>query len=272
MLPYARHDLLMISDSNVRIEPGDLTKIVAPMRDSRVGLVYQLVGGRGETTVAAALENLRFTEIAGPITAALKLVTTMDAGTGKGMLFRRQALVDIGGLARVREAAAEDFVLCRAIRRAGWKLRMAAAPVRAIHVKWSLRNVVRRHLRHASMRRHLCPWGYPAELLVNPIVMSIPLVVVGGVPGLAAALGVVAAKTAIEAATSAIFRERAWPLKYALLIPFKDLLTAAIWLASFGHNTIRWRDRLYRLGPGERITPLDRQPTHAEPGEPRRAA
>ena len=58
MLPYARHDLILISDSNVRVEPEDLTKIVAPMRKSRMGMVYQIIGGQGATTAATALNSL----------------------------------------------------------------------------------------------------------------------------------------------------------------------------------------------------------------------
>lgn len=273
MFPFARYDLLLISDSNVRIEPDDLTALVAPMRRSRVGLVYQPVGGLGETTAGAALENLRFTEYAGMLTIALKLVTTMDAGTGKGMLVRRTALEDAGGLARLRNAAAEDYVLCRAVRRAGWKLRVAPAPVRPMHVRWSLGKMVRRHLRHASLRRRLSPWGYPVELLVNPVLMAAPLAIAGGTTGVATAATIVAVKTALEAIGTSHVRGRRWAWRHIPLIPLKDVLMAGIWFASFFHNTVRWRDRIYRLGPGERITPLDRPLTAAtDVPERRRAA
>ena len=97
LLPHARHDLILLSDSNVRIAPDDVGRVLAGFSDPRVGMVYQAVVGVGERSLPAAVENLHYTEIAGFLSIAAALFARHHVVNGKGQWLRREALDAIGG-------------------------------------------------------------------------------------------------------------------------------------------------------------------------------
>jgi ceramide glucosyltransferase len=262
MLPHARYDLCLLSDSNVRLAPGDLAELVAAFDDRSVGLVYQPVAGVGETTPAATVENLRFTEYSGMLTIFVRLVAGHDIVTGKGILVRQRALRDIGGLSVVRDTAADDYLLCRAVKRAGWKLVLAPVPARTVHSKWSFGNVIRRHARHAGMRWRLSPWTYVLELTINPIFLAGLVLATGGLKNLGLFCTVVAVKTALEMVSAAVLRRARPRLAHALLIPFKDLLMSALWFAAIGYRRVHWRGQTYSIHTGARLVPIPQPATY----------
>jgi ceramide glucosyltransferase len=257
MLPYAKHEFCLISDSNVRIGRGDLRKLVPPFRDPDVGLVYQPVVGIAEQTPAAAIENLRLTEYAGLLSVASKLLVGVDVVMGKGMLLRRTALADVGGFEALRDICAEDYVLATRLKKAGWKLHMATVPVRAVHTKWSLASVCKRHIRHGAMRWRLCVWAYPLELLTNPVATGLILPLVFGWLGFAAWLGVVVIKTTLELTAAAHLRGQSIAWKYVPLVLAKDLLMFGVWIAALMSSRVNWRGRIFRLGRGTRLIRVD---------------
>lgn len=257
MLPHARHELAMISDSNVRIEPGDLATMAAPFADPRVGLVYQPVVGIADRSVPAALENLRLTEYGGVLTMGLKQLLGLDAVMGKGMLMRRAALADVGDFHSVRDVAADDYVLGTTLSKGGWKLCLSTVPARVVHTRWSLPALLKRHTRHAAMRVRLGPWTYPIELLVNPIALSlVTLGLSAGQTWWVVALAV-AVKTTSELAAGACLRGR-WPrLVHVPLVAVKDVLMAGVWFAALFSRRVHWRGKDYRMGPLTRLDLVD---------------
>jgi ceramide glucosyltransferase len=279
MLEHARGELLLISDSNVRIEPDDLADLVEPMADGKVGMVFQPVVGVGERSAAAAMENFRFTEQGNMGMIFIKLMADIDAAVGKGILLRRDALDSIDDFTRLRDVLAEDYLLGVEMRRAGWKCVLSHTPVQAVHVEWSLRCLVSRHLRHSSMRFRLSPWTYPIEAVTNLTLLGTLPVILSGWTGLAVFGGAAGIKTALDAAVLHSARGR-WPkLRHLPLLPVKDLLMAGVWLAGIFNSQVHWRGVSYRIGMGTRLVPLgmsdDVQPTILrlpQPGRRRRAA
>ena len=59
MLPYATHDLLLISDSNVRAPLHYVRELALLHAGERVGMVTNLFAGTRECTLGAALENVQ---------------------------------------------------------------------------------------------------------------------------------------------------------------------------------------------------------------------
>lgn len=267
LLPHARHDLILLSDSNVRIAPDDVGRVLAGFSDPRVGMVYQAVVGVGERSLPAAVENLHYTEIAGFLSIAAALFARHHVVNGKGQWLRREALDAIGGFAGVRDVGADDYVLAQLVAAAGWRLRLAPVPVRIIHRDWSWRSAAQRHLRHAGMRRRLCPWAYPLELIFNPLPLTLPLVATGLAPLVPL---LVILKVALEASMATLLRGSApaWP--HMALLPVKDLFYFVGWFASFTSNTVTWRGRTYLLGRGTRLVPV--ADTAPEVSRDRRAA
>ncbi|HQR47629.1 MAG TPA: glycosyltransferase, partial [Thermoanaerobaculia bacterium] len=107
----ARHDLLVVSDSNVRVRAGYLSEIAARLEDPGVGLVTHLIAGVGERGTGALLENLHLAGGVATGIAAAKAVAGRDVVMGKSMAFRRADLAALGGLERVKDLLAEDYVL-----------------------------------------------------------------------------------------------------------------------------------------------------------------
>ncbi|HEX3869757.1 MAG TPA: glycosyltransferase [Pirellulales bacterium] len=279
MLQHARGQLLLISDSNVRIERDDLTDLVQPMSDDTVGMVYQPVVGVGERTAAAAMENSRFTEQGSMGMIFAKRLAGVDAAVGKGILLRREALGSIDDFRRLRDVLAEDYLLGVEMRRAGWRCVLSHTPVQAVHVDWSLRALLSRHLRHSSMRFRLSPWTYPIEAVTNLTLIGTLPVFLSGWTGLVVFAAAAGIKTLLDAVV--LYSARgSWPkARYLLLLPIKDLLMAGVWLAGIFNSQVHWRGVSYRIGMGTRLVPLgmpgDDEPAilrMPQPAQRRRAA
>jgi ceramide glucosyltransferase len=257
MLPEATHGILLLSDSNVRLEPGDLARVLPLFSDPRVGMAYQPVVADGERSLAATIENLHYTEFAAFLTIGVHELVGLHTVNAKGQWVRRAALEAAGGFARVRDCGADDYELSQQVERAGWKLAPAATVVRVIQRDWSWKNLADRNLRHAGLRVRICPWAYPLELLFNPIPFALPLIVAGRLD--LAALGVFAigAKVAMELSSARLLRGRglAWRLVPGLIA--KDLFIFACWFVAPLKRSAAWRGRPYRLLPRGRIAPMD---------------
>lgn len=253
LLPRARHGIILLSDSNVRIAPDDIGRVLAGFADPRVGMVYQAVVGVGEESPAAAVENLHYTEIAGFLSIAAAVFAGQHVVNGKGQWIRRDALDAIGGFAGVRDVGADDYALARLVAAAGWRLRLSPVPVRIVHRQWSWRAAAQRHLRHAGMRRRLCPWAYPLELLLNPLPLTLPLL---ATEYATLVLPLALLKIALEVSITRLLRGAAPSWRHAPLLPIKDLFYFVGWFAAFTNRTVSWRGRTYALGPGTRLIPV----------------
>ncbi len=257
LLPRARHEIVLLSDSNVRVAPGDVGRVLPCFADQRVGMVHQPVAGVGEETLAAAIENLHYTEFAGFLSIAVTVLTGQHAVNAKGQWVRRTALAEIGDFAGVRDHGADDYVLSQLVLARGWRVRLAPVPVRTVQTRWSWRRLAQRHLRHSGLRRRMVPWAYPLELLMNPVPWALALL---GTEHAWLALPLVAAKMAAEMSAARLLRDRPLAWRHAAAIPVKDLLYFAGWFASFAVRTVAWRGKAYAIGPGGRLEPIDPVP------------
>ncbi|MFM8984939.1 MAG: glycosyltransferase [Planctomycetia bacterium] len=270
LLPHARHGIVLLSDSNVRIAPDDVGRVLPCFADPAVGMVHQPVVGVGETTLPAAIENLHYTEFAGFLSIAATVLCGQHAVNAKGQWVRRAALADIGDFAGVRDHGADDYILSRLVLARGWRLRLAPVPIETVQTHWSWRSLAARHLRHSSLRRRMVPWAYPLELLLNPVPWALALLATDGA---AAALPLVVLKMAIEISAARLLRRRPLAWRHALAIPFKDILYFTGWFASFAVRTVAWRGRTYAIAAGGRLVPLAAEPAAAaDVGRPIRTA
>lgn len=253
LLAHARHEIILLSDSNVRVRPDECGCVLPGFDDERVGMVYQAVTGIGEESLPAAIENLHYNELAGVLAIGATLLTGQHAVNGKGEWLRREALAAVGGIAVVRDNAADDAAMSREVARAGWAVRLAAEPVRIVHRTWSWRGLWQRHVRHAACRLRIVPAAYPLELLLNPLPAALLLLLT---PWASLALPLVAARILLEATALRMFRG-SWPaVRHALAIPLKDAIYLAGWFAPLAVRHVHWRGRSYRLVENARMVPV----------------
>lgn len=246
MLAEARHDLLVMSDSDIRVTPGMLAVMAAEFQDAALGLAtcpYRAVPGRSPwSTLEAIGLNTEF--ISGILVA--RMLDGMRFALGPTIAARRSTLAKIGGFDAVKDYLAEDFVMGRLAAERGDGVILSSYVIEhRIGAQPFLANLKHRLRWHRSTRRSR-PLGYIGQLFTNPLPLA--LLLVAAQPSWWPVLAVTAVfrAAAAWAAAGRVLRD---PLTRRLwfLVPLQDIANFLIWVAGFFGNTILWRGHKYRL-------------------------
>src|SRR5258708_933987 len=111
MLPEARHDLLIVNDSDIRVESDYLHRVTVPLADLQVGLVTCLYRGVSSATLGSHLESLGISTDFCPSVLAARQLEGIHFGLGSTLAFRRADLEKIGGFASFVDYLADDYEL-----------------------------------------------------------------------------------------------------------------------------------------------------------------
>jgi ceramide glucosyltransferase len=247
MLPRADHDLVLVSDSNVRAPEGYISDMVATyMADQRVGLVTNLFAGAGESTLGSALENV---QLNGFCAAGAALPTLLGDALviGKSMFFSRSRLSELGGLERVANVIAEDFVIGKMFQHAGLRVKIAKTVLENVTGAISVRAFLDRHLRWGMLRARLRPSTYLLEPLTSPLLMLPIALVALGEAGLVWTLTLLALRD-VGGWIALRGLSRAW--LPAVLAPVRELCMLVVWLRAPFKRHLTWRGNRVRLGAG----------------------
>jgi len=245
---YAAHDCWLISDADVRPEPGYL-RAMADRLASGAQLVHSVLGAAGERELGAALDNATVAGFIASSVAAGELLLDHPCVVGKSILFRRGDLEEVGGWSAFKDVLAEDYLMGQRFKAAGKKVRLCSVPV-GVHVaRRSVRAYVARHLRWLQMRRCMAPAVFFAQPLIYPLP---PLVLVAFDRPLSAALGV-SLYLSLEVAMIRRIRGHIGPRLVAALW-LKDLVLLGAWIVAALRSDVVWRGRRMRIGPGTRLT------------------
>jgi ceramide glucosyltransferase len=253
-------DWVVVSDSNVRVSDAyvrDALSHAAP----DVGLVTHLVAGCGGSSFAAHLENLQLNCFVAPGVCGVRFIAGQTCVIGKSMFLRRQVLEAIGGFESAGGYLAEDYVIGRAVRKAGHRVVTARMPVPTWNEGWTFARFVNRHLRWAVMRRQVSRVAYSIEMLLTPGPLLMLMLALGfWFPETGVALGWVAACLVIDQlldyVTYRCMTGKPAPLASLLLNPLRQWLTLAIWALGWFVQSVEWRGKTYRVGAGSRLRPL----------------
>ena len=151
---YRKHDVILISDSNVRVKPSYLRETACYLAEPGVGLVTNLFAGVGDTYSGATMENLQLNGfIAGGM--ALASVMRVTCVVGKSMMMPVKALEAIGGFARVRNLLAEDQVIGVLVRKAGYSIRLSHHVIDNVNRRRGFNWFLNRHSRWYKIRRRM---------------------------------------------------------------------------------------------------------------------
>ena len=246
MLAEARHDLLVMSDSDVRVTPDMLAVIAAEFQDAKLGLAtcpYRAVPGRSFWNTLEAL-GLN-TEFIGGVLVA-RMLDGMKFALGPTIAARRATLAGIGGFDAVKDFLAEDFVMGNLAAARGDGVILSSYVIEHRIGAQTLAANLKHRLRWNRSTRRSRPAGYAGQLFTNPLPLALLLWAVKPEWWPAAAATVFLRVAAGWAAAGYVLRD---PLTARLffLVPLQDLLSFAMWLAGFFGNTILWRGRKYYL-------------------------
>ncbi|MBK5294360.1 MAG: glycosyltransferase, partial [Acidobacteriia bacterium] len=255
MMAEARYELLAMSDSDVRVSPDFLQTMAAEFQDPALGLTtcpYRAVPGKGLWSRLEAIGmNTEF--LAGILVA--RFLEGMKFAVGPTIVARRGTLEAIGGMERVKDYLAEDFVLGQFASEAGLGVGLSSYVIEHRIGTSDFAANARHRLRWCRSTRRSRPAGYAGQLFTNPVPFVLLLFVVA--PGWWPLCAVT-----LAARVAAAWATAGWVLRDPLckrlwwLVLLEDVASFAFWAAGFFGNTIDWRGRKYYLrrdGRFERI-------------------
>jgi ceramide glucosyltransferase len=254
MYPHRKHDVILISDSNVRVRPSYLRETACYLADPSVGLVTNIFAGVGERRLGATLENLQLNGfVAGNLAAAFALRITCVVG--KSMLIPVKALESIGGLAASRNLLAEDQAMGVKIRKAGYRIKLSHHVIDNVNESRDLKWFLNRHSRWLKIRYQMARPTFLMEPLANLTTIGLVWALTGGESALAWAglAGLCALGMARDAVQTRWLRGSFPRLRDLPLSLVKDLFMLPIWLDSLVNRKIQWRGHRLVVGKFTRL-------------------
>jgi ceramide glucosyltransferase len=250
MMAASAHDVLVMSDSDIRVTPALLQTIAAEFQDSKLGVAtcpYRAVAGKSFwSRLEAVGMNTDF--LAGILVA--RMLEGMRFAVGPTIAARRHVLESIGGFDRLKDYLAEDFVMGKFAAEAGHGVSLSSYVIEHHIGSSDFRHNAAHRIRWTRSTRRSRPAGYLGQLFTMPMPLALLLTAWNPLwwPVLLVTLAIrgVAAWTVAEGVLHARFN---W-----LLLPLEDIAAFCFWIAGFFGKTITWRGRRYRLESDGRFT------------------
>src|SRR5215471_8476160 len=251
-------DILLISDSNVKVSGDYLAMTIREFEDPEVGCTVNLFVGDQAVTPGANLECLYILTfvLPGTILAALAGVTCV---VGKSMAVTRKVLDQIGGFEAFARVLAEDQSMGLAVERAGYRVALSPVVVHNVIEKRTVAGAIKRQVRWGKIRYSFSRLRYTAEFLCNPL----PILAAASI--LSAMAGVTVTPAPALAIVSAVVVRilQAGAMKYMtgarlgalslVLVPVQDCIQVAAQFIPYFSKHVDWRGFRTRLGRDTQI-------------------
>ncbi len=250
MFPAAKHDVLVIADSDVHAAPDYLRQLAATLAMPGVGLATTLYVGLPATRRLPALLGASWINHCFLSGALLARAFGRQDCLGATMALRRDMLDRIGGLAALSDHLADDNVLGRLVRAQGADVALAGTIPATTVAEDSLSALFRHELRWARTIRALEPAGHAASVLQYRLAWALAaLAAAPGWPALTFLAAVWAGAAAIAFGMERSLAVHAKGLAIATplwLLPLRDLMSVAVWAASHAGYRVEWRGHVLR--------------------------
>jgi ceramide glucosyltransferase len=263
----ARHEILVISDSDIRVRCDYLRTVVGPLRNSQVGVVTCSYVGMAGRSLGAELEAVGLaTDFFAGVIMAWQLEEVKFA-LGATMAVPHRRLAEIGGFEALADCLSDDFELGNRMAMSGYRVELLSYTVSTVLPSQSLRDLFQRQLRWAVGLRHSRAWGHLGLLLTQGLPWSLAAVAVGRSVG--AAVGYLGAYVALRLTMA--WTVGIWGLRDPLLrrkwwlVFLWDAVSFVVWLTSFTRNRISWRGAEFYVCRGGLIPVTSRPGTVEEP-------
>lgn len=253
MMEATKHDILVLADSDMRVDGRYLAAVTAPLQDPRNGIVtclYKGVSTGGKWSELGAM-HINF----GFLPSAL---VAEGLGLGGGcfgatIALRRETFERIGGFARLRDELADDHRIGDEVRALGLAVVLSPYVVEARVSEPFFAGLWRHELRWARTVRAVAPVGFAGSFLAHPVAIAAFGAVITGF-GLTSCIFVVISCALRWASARAIAAALGVSPAKPWLLPVRDALSFAVFVASFFGRTVFWRDQNFRVEPSGRMT------------------
>lgn len=262
LVKEAKHDLMVISDSDVRVDQDYLHHVASPFADPDVGVVTTFYRGIPMGGVASKLEALgMYAESAPSALVACKLEGKMQFAFGWTMATTKAVLAAIGGFESMVNHHSDDFELGNRISRSGYRVELMQRPVWMVCPKERLGDFFEHELRWSIGLRNVRPAGYLGMVFTHGLPWTLLAVAAAGASGWTmVAAAYVAAYLALR--LGLVLMIGVWGfqdpqiVRTAYLVPLWDALSFGTWVAGLFLDKIVWRGLSYEVRKGMLI-PLE---------------
>ncbi len=255
----ARYEILVISDSDVRVTPDYLRAVALPFADERVGGLtcpYRGVAAEGGLWARLEAVGMSVEMTAGVLVA--RMMEGMQFTLGPTMAFRRATIRGMGGFKVTADYCADDFVLGNETWRLGQKVILSHHAIDHMVINSSFFASLKHQVRWMKSTRYSRPKGHFGTALTFSLPFGLLGLVAAAAMGRAdwglAMLGwSVATRLALSIAVGRlVVQDRSW-FGLLVLYPIRDLMGFCFWAASYGSSRILWRGRVFDLLPGGKM-------------------
>lgn len=259
----AAHDILVISDSDVRVTPDYLRSVALPFAHPEVGgLTCPYRGVAAEGGLWARLEAVGMSvEMTAGVLAA-RVMEGMQFTLGPTMAFRRATIHRMGGFKVTADYCADDFVLGNQTYKLGETVILSHHAVDHMVINSNFVDSMKHQVRWMKSTRFSRPAGHFATSLSFSLpfgLLALAAALALGHPFLAIGLFAWSVATRLGLAIAvgrAVVNDRSW-FSLLILYPIRDFMGFCFWVAGYWGNRILWRGRVFALLPGGKMRPAE---------------
>ena len=266
MVNEARHEVLVINDSDVRVEPNYLRTVVAPLRSEKVRGVTCLYVSAEDKTFTQHLQSIGMICDFFPGIFVARQLDGIKFAFGQTLVTTRSCLKAFGGYEAIENRPADDLLVGRYIAQQGYEVELLPYAVKTVPDYDSFKDLFIKRLRWLTVMRHMRPWGHIGLAFTQGLPWSLAVLVAHFGDG----IGVAYFSAYIVFRVAIAWLVGGWGLKEAGLwkkIPLFlvwDSTAFVIWLLTLGRRRIRWRNVDYRILDGV-LVPVTPNPAPSSP-------
>jgi ceramide glucosyltransferase len=263
MLREAQYEHILINDSDIRVSPQYLTRVMECFADPQVGMVTAPYIGRTaesgrERTIWSRLEALGIsTDFLPGVLTARRLEDGIRFGLGSTLATTRTILAKAGGLEPLTEYLADDYEMGARIATLGMKVELVWEVVETTVPAYSFHGFKDHQMRWARSTRDSRKWGYVGLGITYAVPWAVMTVIASGFALWSFSLLsiVLLARVAVALSVGVGVLRDTQVMRDLWLLPVRDFLGLAFWVWSFAGDTVVWRGELFALRDG-RIHPV----------------
>jgi ceramide glucosyltransferase len=249
MLKAAKHEVIVLVDSDIRVVADYLTSVVSELAEERVGLVTCLYRAGKAPNFGAKLVALGITGEFAPGVLVAWFLEGLSFALGATIATTRKHLQGIGGFEAIADYLADDFMLGKLVSQAGYDVRLSSHIVEIVLPPTTLRSMMQHQVRWARTIKASRPWGYFGSIVTHGVLFAMLLALAS--QGSALGLAILAMTlftrvvmnytVAIQRLDDHLLRQNFW------LAPLRDLLGFLFWCLGQMGKTVEWRGRTFKL-------------------------
>lgn len=260
MLPAARHDILVLADSDMRVDPRYLAAVTAPLDDPRTGVVTCLYKGATAGGLWSDLGALQI-NFGFLLNAIFADALRIGGGCFGATIALRRAILDrIGGFSSLRDELADDRQIGDAVRAQRLMVVLSPYLVEAQVYEPSFLALWHHELRWARTVRGIAPAGFAGTFTTHPLALAL---LAAAATGFSLTPTIFVGITCLLrwATAGVIARTLGCSTKKLWVLPLRDVLSFAVFVASFFGRRVLWRDQNFDVDPSGRMTVVDGEKT-----------